>query len=152
MVRSAWDAPKVNDSWSSEDPAGSAGPAEAGGTPPGEATDAPARRSDRYGVAESTQPEGRRERHPWIGLAFLLAGLAVGGAGLAMIALDLDRPGVAEIEPERWWLVVGGGVAIAWSSPWFLRPHARRRMAIVLAVCTAAVLIVAAVAIGDLSS
>ena len=139
----------MNDSWSSEDPAGSAGPAAAGETPPGEARDAPARRSDRHAVAEPSEPEGRSERHPWVGLAFLLAGLAVGGAGLAMIALDLDRPGVSEIEPERWWLVVGGGLAIAWSGPWFLRARARWRMAIVLAACTAAVLIVAAVAIGD---
>ena len=150
MVRTAWDAPKVKDSWSSEDPAGSDGPAAAGEAPPDETTDAPARRSDRYAVAGPSELEGRSERHPWVGLGFLLAGLAVGGVGLATIAMDLDRPGVSEIEPERWWLVVGGGLAIAWSGPWFLRSRARWRMAIVLAACTAAVLIAAAVAIGDL--
>jgi hypothetical protein len=150
MVRTAWDAPKVNDSWSSEDPAGSDRPALAGEAAPGDTTDAPARRSDRYAVAGRSEPEVRSERHPWVGLAFLLVGLAVGGAGLAMIAMDLDRPGVSEIAPERWWLVVGGGLAIAWSGPWFVRAPARWRMAIVLAACTAAILLVSAVAIGDL--
>jgi hypothetical protein len=116
------------------------------------------RRSDRHESRElggdgretggDDRPEGRRERYPWVGLACLVVGLAVGGAGLAMITLDLDRPGVSEIEPERWWLVVGGGVAIAWSAPWFLLHRARWRMAIVLGVCTAVVLGAAAVAIG----
>jgi hypothetical protein len=92
---------------------------------------------------------GSRERYPWVGLAFLVVGLAVGGAGLAMIAFDLDRPGAPEIEAERWWLVVGGGVAIAWSAPWFLLRRARWRMAIVLGVCTALLLGAAAVALGS---
>ena len=147
MVRTACDARKVNDSWSSEG-ATAERPAASATTEP----DVAARRSDRHGVAEDAPAPGRRERYPWVGLAFLLIGLAAGGAGLATIAMELDRPGVTDVPPERWWLVVGGGLAIAWSAPWFLRPRGRIRMAVVLGVCTAAVLVVAAVAIGGIGS
>jgi hypothetical protein len=77
-------------------------------------------------------------------------GLASAAIGLVWIGTDLDRPGIAEVEAERWWLVAGGGLAVAWSAPWFLLPRGRRRMAIVLAICTAVILVVAAIAIGGL--
>ena len=129
----------MTDSWSSED---ATTPTPAGVTP---------RRVDRHGSgAPVPEASTRRERYPWIGLAFLVVGLAAGGIGLALIAMDLDRPGAPEVDAERWWLVAGGGLAIAWSAPWFLRPRGRRRMAIALGVCTAAILAVAAVAIGSL--
>jgi hypothetical protein len=138
----------VNDSWSSEEATAEQRPADDGREPP-----VTTRRSDRHDApGPAADPAGRRERHPWVGLVLLLAGLGAGGAGLATIALELDRPGVLEVAPERWWLVVGGGLAIAWSAPWFLRPRGRARMAIALGVCTAAVLAVAAVAIGGVGS
>ena len=137
----------MNDSWSSE---------EATTERPADDAPEPAvtpRRSGRHDAAQgAAEPAGGRERYPWIGLVFLLAGLGAGGAGLATIALELDRPGVLEVAPERWWLVVGGGLGAAWSAPWFLRPRGRVRMAIGLGVCTAAVLAVAAVAIGGVGS
>jgi hypothetical protein len=133
----------VNDSWSSESAGSTSSPVEA-------PTAAPPRRGDRYQGPRADERPARRERYPWVGLAFLFAGLVAGGIGLAMIAKELDRPGVPEVASERWWLVVGGGLAIAWSAPWFLRPRGRRNMAIVVGVCTAAVLVAAAVAIGGL--
>ena len=93
-----------------------------------------------------------RERYPWVGLAFLVVGIAAAAAGLTLIGIDLDRPGVPVVPRERWWLVAGGGLLVAWSAPWFLLPRGRRRMAIVLGVCTAAVLAAAAIAIGDVTS
>jgi hypothetical protein len=127
---------------------------------PSDTTEAPAapipRRADRHRrddwSADARRrgdaiPEGGGERYPWVGLALLVAGLVAGGIGLTSIAMALDRPGAAEVAENRWWLVVGGGLAVAWSSPWFLAPRGRRRMAIVLAVCTTIVLAVAAVAI-----
>jgi hypothetical protein len=141
----------VNDSWSSEPPSPPSRPDAIGDAQP-EAEHA--RRSDRYGEAASEAPaaDARRERHPWVGLAFLVVGLIAGAVALGLIARDLERPGVAEIEPALWWAVLGGGVAIAWAAPWFLRRRNRRRMAIGLAVCTAVVVGVAAVAIGGLDS
>lgn len=149
----------MNDSWSSEDaafppppqPSAAEGPGTEHAAEPGDEREGeehpPPRRSDRHARVE--EPTADR-RHPWVGFAVLLVGLAVGGAGLASIALELDRPGVREVPPERWWLVVGGGLAAAWSAPWFLRPRGRRRMAIALAAATAVVLAVAAVAIAGL--
>ena len=93
-----------------------------------------------------------RERYPWVGLAFLVVGFAAAAAGLTLIGIDLDRPGVTVVPRERWWLVAGGGLLVAWSAPWFLLPRGRRRMAVVLGVCTAAVLTIAALAIGDVTN
>ncbi|HSL11332.1 MAG TPA: hypothetical protein VLA82_08475 [Actinomycetota bacterium] len=106
-------------------------------------------RADRREEPPETAGE-RRERYPAVGLAFLVVGLVAGAIALALIARDLDRPGFADVEPARWWIVVGGGLAIAWSGPWFVRPRTRRWMAIVLGVCSAAVMAVTAVAIGGL--
>ena len=137
----------MNDSWSSEAPPDPAGAPRA----PADDPAATSRRSDRYGHRDAPA-DGARERHPWIGLGFLFVGLVTGAVALGLIARELDQPGVADVDAARWWLVVGSGVAIAWAAPWFLRPRNRRRMAIVLAICTAAVVVVAAIAIDSLDT
>ena len=96
-----------------------------------------------WDAAERLEERERLEAHErrnGVGLAVLLAGLAVGGSALASIALALDRPGVAPIADWQWWGVVVGGLLTAWSAPWFLRPTGRRRMAIVLVVASVGVL------------
>ena len=83
-------------------------------------------------VAEPPQ-KGRRERWVWVGVSLLLSGLAVGAVALVAIARAMDRPGEVVVSDLAWWGVVIGGLLTAWSAPWFLRPGARRRIAIALA-------------------
>jgi hypothetical protein len=92
------------------------------------------------------EPTATRPR-TGVGLALLLAGLAVGGAALAWIGLALDRPGREPVPPAAWWGVVAAGLLLAWSGPWFLRPTGRRRMMWWLAVPTIALVVAAAVLI-----